>query len=117
MGIDVTAFGLSILLTSRYRDRERVFNDVNRLGRPKAVPSIPILLGHCIQLRLFVITLISTVEVFNDFNRIGRPKTVPSIPIFLGHYRLLRLFVISIISTVEVLKEQCLFLKAKLFYN
>ena len=64
MGIDVTAFGLPFLLTSWWREREReggkispkkdmeyrVFPDVKRIGKPKAVTSIPILLGHYRQL-------------------------------------------------------------------
>ena len=64
MGIDVTAFGLPILLTSQQREREkeggkklprkgmgcRVFPDVDRTGRSKAVTSLPILLGHYRQL-------------------------------------------------------------------
>ena len=64
MGIDNTAFGLPILLTSYQREIEReggkkpprkemgyrVFPDVNRIGRPKVVTSIPILLGHYRQL-------------------------------------------------------------------
>ena len=63
MGIDVTAFGLPILMTSLQRKREkegewgkkiyRVFSDVNRIGKPKAVISIPILLGHYRHLRKF----------------------------------------------------------------
>ena len=60
MGINVTSFGLPILLTSLQMERERegernllrkemgyrVFFDVNRIGRPKAVTYILILLGH-----------------------------------------------------------------------
>ena len=32
----------------------RLFPDVNRIGRPKAVPSIPILLGHYRQLQFVI---------------------------------------------------------------
>ena len=60
MGIDVTAFGLPILLKSEKREREmegekkpprkemgyKLFPDVNRTGRPKPVTSIPIFLRH-----------------------------------------------------------------------
>ena len=66
MGIDVIAFGLPILLTSYWRERDWeggkkpprkemgyiVFLNVNNnmIGMPKAVTSIPILLGHFRQL-------------------------------------------------------------------
>ena len=60
MGIDVTAFGLPFLLTKekgkegkkppRKEMRYRVFSDVNGIGRPKTVISIPFLLGHYNQL-------------------------------------------------------------------
>ena len=56
IGIDVTAFDLPILLTSQQRERigkgerkemgYKIFPDVTRIGRPKAVTFIPILLGH-----------------------------------------------------------------------
>ena len=60
MGINVTAFGLPILFTSWLREREReggkkpprkemgfrIFPDVNRKGRLKAVTYIPIFQGH-----------------------------------------------------------------------
>ena len=65
MGINVTAFGLRVLLTSYQRERGReggkilsreemeyeVFYDVNRIGTSKVVTSIPILLGHYRQLQ------------------------------------------------------------------
>ena len=68
MGIDVTAFGLPFLLTSYARERKRergkkpprkelgyrIFPDVNRIGRPKAITSILILLGHYRQLLILI---------------------------------------------------------------
>ncbi len=62
MGIDVTAFGLPIdvLVEGKRKGREkkpprkemgyRAFPKVKRIGRPKAVTSILILLGHYRQL-------------------------------------------------------------------
>ena len=81
MGIDVIAFGLPILLTSYWRERDWeggkkpprkemgyiVFLNVNNnmIGRPKAVTSIPILLGHFRQLQIIVLKTLKGVIMFN----------------------------------------------------
>ena len=44
----------------------RVFPDVNRIGRPKAVTSIPILLGHCRQLRKLQFSYSSIASLYFD---------------------------------------------------
>ncbi len=45
----------------------RVFHDVNRIGRPKAVTSIPILLGHYGKLQGIIGNLIF-IKKNNDFS-------------------------------------------------
>ena len=57
MWIDVTAFGLPILLTP----------------------------GNTLYPISFLGSFFPPLSHYYDFNRIGRPKAVTSIPIFLGH--------------------------------